>query len=77
MKRYIRHGQSQSLKGLLACVADYVQDYNATRPHHALKGLTPLEAYVQQPPNLDFSAQILKAKALRMEQNLKNTCPKC
>lgn len=77
MKRYIRHGRPQSLKGLQDLVAAAVNDYNSIRPHCALGGLTPLEVYAQKLPSMDFSTQTKQAKAERKVQNAKGWCPKC
>jgi len=31
-----------------------IEDYNMIRPHYALNGLTPMEAYTQKLPDMDF-----------------------
>lgn len=77
MKRYIRHHLPQTFKELLACMIRSIEDYNIYRPNYALNGLTPLEAYIQKLPNMDFSEQNRQAKAIRLEQNRKSTCMKC
>jgi hypothetical protein len=77
MKRYIRYYQPHSFKELLNCIIRCIEDYNIFRPHYALNGLTPIEAYTQKLPNMDYSEQIRQAKAMRLELNRKSTCPKC
>ena len=77
MKRYIRHYRPQTFKELLVCIIKSIEDYNIFRPHYALNGLTPMEAYTQKLPDMDFSEQMRQAKAIRLEQNRKSTCPKC
>jgi len=77
MKRYFRYYQPQSLQELLTFIIRSIEDYNMIRPHYALNGLTPMEAYSQKLPDMDFSEQARQAKAIRLEQNRKGTCPKC
>ncbi|MBO9703189.1 MAG: hypothetical protein J7604_23445 [Sporocytophaga sp.] len=77
MKRYIRHNLPQSFKELFGCIIKSIEDYNLFRPHYALNGLTPIEAYTQKLSDIDFSEQTRQAKAARLEQNRKSTCPKC
>ncbi|WP_162144104.1 DDE-type integrase/transposase/recombinase [Sporocytophaga myxococcoides] len=77
MKRYIRHKLPQTFNELLACIIRSIEDYNIYRPHYAINGLTPMEAYTQKIPDMEFSEQIRQAKAIRLEQNRKSTCQKC
>ncbi len=55
-----------------------IPDYQYERPHHSLKGLTPHEALIGIPlPKEQWQQQILKAKQLRVQQNMKETCKIC
>lgn len=77
MKRYLRHYQPQTIEELEKTIAFAVDDYNNTRPHGSLHGLTPMEAYTQSVKLPDFHEQMRQAKALRIAENRKTNCNIC
>ncbi len=55
-----------------------IEDYQYKRPHHSLKGLTPYEALSGTPlPKDQWTQQILEAKRIRLQQNVKEPCEIC
>ncbi len=77
IKRYLRFYDPGNSELLRTCIVKAVEDYCTVRPHNSLKGLTPVEVYSQNFPNLDFSQQTRDAKASRIELNRKSACNKC
>lgn len=54
-----------------------IEIYNTIRPHGALQGYTPNEAYDNSKDFEWFTIAIEKQKAIRIEQNKANSCRKC
>ena len=77
MKRYLRSHKPDNLEALQLLLPKIISDYQHQRPHGSLKGLTPMEAYVQKFVNVDFKPQIQAAKATRIETNRKSNCSMC
>ncbi len=77
IKEYIRHHNPENMVQLHSCIESSVFDYCFVRPHGALKGLIPMEAYQQQHPDMDFSACFALARTQRRKQNQKVNCQSC
>jgi hypothetical protein len=55
-----------------------IDDYNNKRPHIALAGLTPSEAYTgEKISKKALAAQFEKARKIRYQQNTANPCEIC
>jgi len=68
--RHIQH-----LRTLLDWI---IKDYNHTRPHHPLGGLTPHEALIgHNPPTELWKMQKQKAKQIRLDENTAKSCGIC
>jgi putative transposase len=53
-------------------------NYALIRPHAALKGLTPLEAYSgKRPDEISYTPQLKEARKKRIEMNKKYNCGSC
>ena len=77
MKKYLRHYKPVEIEEVKKCIADSVNDYNNSRPHGSLKGLTPIEAYTKPEKALDYTLEKKKAKALRIAENRTLNCLNC
>ena len=75
---YIFPKQPRDLKHLKRILRYFIADYNSKRPHGALNGLTPEEAWQGKEFPNDFRATILKqARIDRLAHNRENQCEKC
>ena len=77
LKRYLRYHKPTSFQGVQRVVDLFVYDYGSLRPHGALKGLTPMERYVDPARTLDLCPAILGARARRIEENKRVNCSLC
>ena len=77
IKRYLRHHTATTYEQLHTLLPQIIKDYNETRPHGSLNGLTPLEAYTGPDSSLNFREQFHQAKSLRIAQNRKQNCRTC
>lgn len=77
IKQYLRAEKPTTEEGVTACVHQAVMDYTEKRPHGSLNGLTPLEAYKHPGKKLNYTAQILQAKGIRIYENQKVNCAVC
>lgn len=66
MKRYLRHHIAHEYDQLEMLLLSIIKDYNETRPHGSLHGLTPMEAYKNPSKSLSFKEQFQQAKSLRI-----------
>jgi putative transposase len=75
---YIFPKHPRDLKHLKRTLRFFIEDYNTKRPHGALNGLTPIEAWKgKQPPN-DLRTTLLKQARLdRIAYSRENRCGKC
>ncbi|WMJ74868.1 hypothetical protein RCC89_17120 [Cytophagaceae bacterium ABcell3] len=77
MKRYLRYYDPDSDERLSKCLSLAVEDYCSVRPHGSLGGRTPLEAYTDVFPDMDFTEQARKARMARVSFNKSNGCGRC
>ncbi|MBX7059959.1 MAG: DDE-type integrase/transposase/recombinase [Leptospirales bacterium] len=75
--QYIQGRVFTTLAGLQEAIDDAVKDYNS-RCHGSLHGTRPLQAFHGEIPDRGrFSARIVAARALRIEENQKFDCRAC
>ncbi|WMJ71965.1 integrase core domain-containing protein [Cytophagaceae bacterium ABcell3] len=77
MKRYLRYYEPDSGERLYECLSLAVEDYCSVRPHVSLGGRTPLEAYTDVFPDLDFTEKTRQAREVRVNFNKSNGCGRC
>lgn len=75
---YIFPKNPRDLKHLKRTLKYFINDYNKRRPHGALNGLTPDEAWQGKQPPTDLRTSLLKqARLNRVAINQENRCEKC
>ena len=76
-KQYLRHYNPTTLAGVQRVKDLFIQDYNARRPHGSLKGLRPMERYINPALIPDHRRQIQQARAIRIQENVAINCAQC
>lgn len=76
--RYLLPRAAANTNALVKAVRWFVHDMNTVRPHGALEGLTPDEAYFgSASPIIHRSEQLTQARAMRLQMNTATECGKC
>ncbi|MBI9064936.1 MAG: transposase [Marinilabiliaceae bacterium] len=76
--QYLFKHQYENINQLRNLLNWVIEDYNNIRPHHALKGLTPSEAYTGKTTDeKELRLKMKQAKQNRITQNTKISCGIC
>ena len=76
--QYLFKNQVADINALRKTLEWVVKDYNDIRPHNALNGLTPLEAYTGKHPDVhSFRLKMKRAQQNRIMENTKSSCGIC
>jgi len=68
----------QNIDQLISLLDWIIKDYNHSRPHHSLRGLTPFEALTCTHPHQEDRKKILeKARLTRIRENTAKSCGIC
>lgn len=76
-KQYLRHYNPNTLAGVQRVKDLFIHDYGARRPHGSLKGLRPMERYINPALIPDHRKQIQQARTIRIQENLAINCAQC
>jgi putative transposase len=75
---YLFRHPFSSLSELNKLLEWIIQDYNHTRPHHSLGGLTPYEALNEITISTEDNSKLSKAvKSARVKENIEKSCGIC
>lgn len=75
---FLHHFEIKTFEELKRLIEQFVKDYNEIRPHCSLNGLTPDEAYTNQPiPTELYAKQKEVSRLARLAANRAKTCGNC
>ncbi|MBL0128174.1 MAG: hypothetical protein IPP83_12130 [Flavobacteriales bacterium] len=77
LKRYLRFHDPRTLEATTRVVAMALHEYSFVRPHGSLKGLIPMQRYIDPTAVPPARHDAAAARALRIEENRTVNCAAC